>query len=119
MRVAVTVWENRISPVFDSANMLMIAQVEENEVIERSYEQMNTQCVDQVARALCEKNVNQIICGAVSEESAFVLEKHGIELIPFLAGEIELVLDRYIKGKPLETFVMPGCFCRCKKCKMN
>jgi len=51
-----------------------------------------------------------IICGAVSERPALMLEAAGVELIPFIAGDVRHVLDAYLQGRPLGTdFRMPGC----------
>ena len=116
MKIAVTAWEDRVSPVFDSATILLIAKVEGDQVVGRSYEPVDLRAVNQTAESLQAKNIKKVICGAVSEESITILESHGIELFPFITGEIETILDRFIKGQEIETFVMPGCWCQCPKC---
>lgn len=41
---------------------------------------------------------------------ATIISTGGIRLIPFIAGEVERVLEVYAKGHSLEpTFVTPGC----------
>ena len=37
MNVAITVWEHRISPVFDSARTLLIAEIKDNALVSTSY----------------------------------------------------------------------------------
>lgn len=116
MKIAVTAWEDRVSPVFDSAKILLIAQVEKQEIVGRSYEPVDMSTIAKAVESLQQKEIKQVICGAVSEESITILEGYGIELFPFIAGEIEVILDRFVKGEEIETFVMPGCWCQCPKC---
>lgn len=118
MNVAVTVWEDRISPVFDAANMLLIARIEEQRIVGRSYEKINVSSLGALAVSCKEKEIKKVICGAVSEESLMVFQEHGVELIPFISGEIENVLSCFCKGENLETFIMPGCLgCKCRNGK--
>lgn len=109
MIVAVTAWEDRVSPVFDSAKILLIANIQGRKVVGRSYEKINARYVEQAAQLFQEKEITKVICGAVSQESTLVIENYGIELIPFITGEIEAILERFAKGQKLEKFTMPGC----------
>jgi hypothetical protein len=45
MKVAFTAWEDRISPVFDSARKLLIADIENERIVGRQYEPFNPQPV--------------------------------------------------------------------------
>lgn len=116
MNIGVTAWEDRVSPVFDSAKILLIARVEGEQIVGRSYQPVDMRFVEKAVVTMRENNVKTIICGAVSEESITILENNGIELFPFITGEIETILDRFIRGGEIETFVMPGCWCQCPKC---
>lgn len=110
MKVAVTVWEDRVSPVFDSAGNLLIAEIENARIINTSYQQFDPEMVLQLARMLRAQGVDVIICGAVSEDPATLLEAAGFELIPFIAGDVDQVLKNFIKEKPVWTeLIMPGC----------
>lgn len=110
MKVAVTVWEDRVSPVFDSARNLLIAEIENARVMNISYQQFDPEMVLQLARMLRAQGVDAIICGAVSEGPAIILEAAGFELIPFIAGDVNQVLKNFIKEKPVWTeLIMPGC----------
>ncbi len=42
MKIALTVWGNRISPVFDSAQTLLVAQIKNDKVIKKSYERFDS-----------------------------------------------------------------------------
>lgn len=110
MKVAVTVWEDRISPVFDVSRRLLIAEIENAQIMKRSYVIFNPELPSNLAKTLEELDVPVLICGAVSQVPANIIVAGGITLIPFIAGEVDRVLEAYAKGNSLEpTFVMPGC----------
>lgn len=110
MIVAVTVWEERISPVFDASRRLLIARIENTRVVERSYVIFDAGRPSSLARTLTELNVSVLICGAVSQVPANIMVDQGITLIPFIAGKVDRVLEAVAKGISLApTFVMPGC----------
>ena len=110
MKVAVTVWEDRISPVFDASRRLLIAEIENAKITNRSYVIFNPERPSNLAKTLEEFGVPVLICGAVSQDPANIIVADGITLIPFIAGEVDRVLEVYAKGNSLApTFVMPGC----------
>lgn len=110
MKVAVTVWEGRISPVFDASRRLLIAEIEDDRVTDRSYVFFDPGRPGNLAKTLAMLDVPVLICGAVSQAPATSIVDGGITLIPFIAGEVDRVLQLYAKGSPLApAFAMPGC----------
>ncbi|MBC2711820.1 MAG: NifB/NifX family molybdenum-iron cluster-binding protein [Desulfosarcina sp.] len=110
MKVAVTVWEDRISPVFDSARRLLIVEIENARITDRSYVIFDPELPSDLTKTLTALNVPVLICGAVSQVPATVIDAGGIMLIPFITGRVDCVLEAYAKGNSLEpAFVMPGC----------
>jgi predicted Fe-Mo cluster-binding NifX family protein len=110
MKMALTVWGNRISPVFDAANMLLVVEIENTKIISRRYEPCYPELTTRLAVRLTEMNVTILICGAISEMPANVLEANGIKLIPFITGDAGDVIDAYVKNIPfMPAFLMPGC----------
>ena len=110
MKVAITVWEDRISPVFDASRHLLIAEIEDARVTRRSFVLFNPERPSHLVKTLIELDVPVLICGAVSQVPADMIVAGGITMIPFIAGEVDRVLDVYAKGRSLApTFVMPGC----------
>ena len=110
MKVALTVWENRISPLFDATRMLLIAEISDGEVI--SKHRLPLDCISPFARAatLEELGVVTLICGGVSEFFAKLIEARNIQIIPFVAGRVDDVIDAYLKdGLCHKKFRMPGC----------
>ena len=116
MKVAVTVWEDRISPVFDASRHLLIAEIENTRVTRRSFVLFNPERPSHLVKTLTELEVPVLICGAVSQVPANMIVAGGITMIPFIAGEVDRVLDVYAKGRSLApAFVMPGCHGRIPK----
>lgn len=110
MKVAVTVWEERISPVFDASRRLLIAEIEDRRITDRSYVIFDPGMPSNLAKILSELDVPVLICGAVSQVPATIMTNSGIRLISFITGEVDRVLEVYARGNSLApTFVMPGC----------
>lgn len=109
MNVAITVWGNRISPVFDSAQTLLIAEIREDQVVDRKIQLFQANMFSRCLRLLEQQDVRVLICGALCEGPARLLESHNIEVIPFVAGETEKILQCYAQGQDLTEFAMPGC----------
>ncbi len=99
MNVAITVWGNRISPVFDSAQTLLIAEICEDKVVDRKLKLFQATMFDRCLRLLKELNVRVLICGALCEGPVRMLESHDIEVIAFITGEAEEILECYRPGK--------------------
>ncbi len=110
MKIALTVWENRISPVFDSAKTLFIAEVENGKLINSQYLQFDPEKPSRLTDMLINQDVRVLICGAILEVSADMIDAGGIKLIPFVSGVTEEILEVYATGLPVTPkFLMPGC----------
>lgn len=116
MKMALTVWGNRISPMFDAAHMLLVVEIENTQIISRRYESFYPEFPSRLADMLEEMDVAILICGAISEMPANILEANGIKLIPFIMGDAHEVIDAYVKDVPfMPAFLMPGCSHKCHR----
>lgn len=109
MRVAIPVWEDRISPVFDAARTFLVADIEDGRVTGRRLLLSGSGRQADVVHLLLEAEVQILICGAISREPARLIEERGIRLIPFIAGMAEQVLTSFVCGSSITTYRMPGC----------
>lgn len=110
MKVALTVWGNRISPVFDSANMLLIAEIENARILKRDYERLKPELPADFISTLFQLKVSTLICGAISLIPANIIEDAGINIISFVSGDVETILGYFSKGISITPkFLMPGC----------
>ena len=109
MKIAVTVWEDRISPVFDVATTILVAEIENGQVVSRQAMPFNPVLSWQFTRQLKEMGVSVLVCGAISKVPATIISVGGIELIPFISGKTADIVSAYAKGNPIRRdFSMPG-----------
>lgn len=113
MKTAVTVWEGRVSPVLDTAQSLVVAEIEAGRVLSQREETFLGNMPHEKVARLCALGVNVLVCGAVSRPLAELISSSGIHLIPFVSGELGEVLEAMAAGHlPDRAFSMPGCGCR-------
>jgi predicted Fe-Mo cluster-binding NifX family protein len=116
MKVAFTAWEDRISPVFDSARKLLIADVENGQIVDRQYELFNPQPVSRLVDLLKALEIEVLICGAISQTPSIIIESSGVKLVSFVGGKIDDILKSYAKGiRIVPEFSMPGCGQQCRR----
>jgi predicted Fe-Mo cluster-binding NifX family protein len=110
LKVAFTIWGNRISPVFDSARKLFIVGIEGNKIISTQYELFETGIDSDLAEMLTSLGINVLVCGAISKKFSNIIETSEIKLIPFISGHVDEVLASYLRNNEISTdFFMPGC----------
>ncbi|MDX9834138.1 MAG: NifB/NifX family molybdenum-iron cluster-binding protein [Desulfobulbus sp.] len=110
VNIAVTVWGQRVSPVFDSARTLLIAEIAHGALVTTSRLAFDPGHPGELMRMLRARKVMIIICGAVSEEPAAILEAAGFELISFITGDVQRVLEAFVLGRTFGgELCMPGC----------
>lgn len=109
MKVAVPVSRNRISPVFDSAGNLLIVDFDDGrESSRRQVKMENGSPLDRVNR-LVDNGVEVLLCGAISRNVTGMVEAVDIRVIPFLTGDVEILLQAFIEGRVSDPkFLMPG-----------
>lgn len=109
MKIALTVWEDRISPVFDVANRLLVVDIEQCLVRNSRLLEIEPGGLPRLVDTLKRMEIKVLICGAISQVPANIISAGGIRLIPFISGNTDLILAAYIKGKPIiPAFAMPG-----------
>lgn len=110
MKVAVTLWEQRIAPVFDASHTLLIAQIKHHKIIHEWREAFAPDQTAVMAQTLHNLGVEVMICGAICQGHASLIQAEGIRLIPFIRGEADQVIEAYAAGTRLPNcFLMPGC----------
>ena len=109
MKIAITIWGNRISPVFDSASTLMIVQVEDSNIVSRIFQEFNSKVTAQILSILTEFKIDALICGAISDIESKLIEQSGVKLISFVTGNTDKVLASLLKNPHrISDFLMPG-----------
>jgi predicted Fe-Mo cluster-binding NifX family protein len=110
MKIAVTAWEDRISPVFDTARQVTFFEVQDRQAKTAGEMQLGDEDPARRIQRLKDMGVDALICGAVSRPVAASVQVAGIRLIPFVAGPVADVLKAYLEGSlTAPAFQMPGC----------
>lgn len=116
MKLALSIWNDRIAPVFDSSRTVLILDVTNSDYREEAPLDLSGTSLALRAQMLQERGVQELICGAISCEAEQQIAKQAIVLHPFIAGSIETVIQGWQEQNlEHEEFSMPGCACSCRR----
>lgn len=110
MHIAIPVWQQRVSPVFDTAQTLLLVRVHDGHEEERKTINLVESCPPLRVARIRELGVDVLVCGAISRPLARLCQAANIELVPWVAGPVEEVLAELLTGRlPAAKYTMPGC----------
>lgn len=109
MKVAFSVWNGRIAPVFDVAGTVLIREVVDGEITNESTISVSVDDAFEKIETLVENGVTDIVCGALSRRFQMFIQGRGIKVTPFISGDIDKVSSAFISGLLDSSFSMPGC----------
>jgi predicted Fe-Mo cluster-binding NifX family protein len=110
MKIAIPEYKGRVSPVFDTCQMLRIFEMDRGHIAARSGTD-DWSCLPLELRTnrLRQLGIDVLLCGGVSDWLARQIEAQGIRLVPWLVGDVDDVLRAFIDGGlPDRRFAMPG-----------
>jgi len=109
MKIAIPVWEDKISPVLDTASRLLVVEVEDQKESSRFETYLDVRDLSRRCVRIRALGVDVLICGAISRPFLRILEASGIHTVPGIAGHPEEVLKAYLKGNLVNSkYLMPG-----------
>ena len=109
MRIAISIWEDKISPVLDTASKLLIIDNKTQKESSRFEANLLEQEISQRCSFIRGLELDVLICGAVSRQFREMLKACGIKIISEISGPVEKVLEAYLQGTLLNSgFFMPG-----------
>ncbi|MGQ9574833.1 MAG: NifB/NifX family molybdenum-iron cluster-binding protein [Thermoguttaceae bacterium] len=112
MKLAVPVWRQRVSPVFDVCGRLLVVDLDDAGELRRSELSVDEEDPAGRARRLQELGIQVLICGAISRPLEAMLVRSGIRVIGQTCGDVDQVLQAFQAGRLADPcFAMPGC-CR-------
>ena len=104
MRIAISIWGDKISPVLDTASKLLVIDDKTQKESSRFEANLLEQDMSQRCYFIRGLDPDVLICGAVSSQFREMLKACGI------SGPAEDVLNAYLQGTlPHSGFFMPGC----------
>ena len=112
-KVAFATWDERIAPVFDTAQELIVVEAEGERVLRQARETLGVDLPVGRALRLRELGVRTLVCGAISNLLHVVLASYGIRVVPFIAGNHREVVQAWLAGGfDRGALAMPGCCSR-------
>jgi predicted Fe-Mo cluster-binding NifX family protein len=110
MKVAIPIFRDRVSPVYDAAETVLILEFDDRRETSRYRLDLQGGALTQRVEKLSANGVDVLLCGAISRPLYDMLELAGIKVRPFLSGDVDRVLRAYLDGRLSEPqFSMPGC----------
>ncbi len=110
MKIALPIWNNRISPLFDTACRVLIWSLEGGGRGGWEEHDLRGLIPPMKVRRIKELGADVLICGAVSNPVAYLVESAGIKLVPWVSGPMDEVIEAFEAGQLDEPrYFMPGC----------
>ena len=111
MKIAIPIYNGSISNVFDFAHRLLLVDIENGKEANRSEVALKKQSLSQRVGQLKSLEVDVLVCGAISQVLANMVTSSGIQVLPYVTGSIDDVLQAYLTGQLVKPeFSMPGCW---------
>jgi predicted Fe-Mo cluster-binding NifX family protein len=109
MKIAIPVWEDKVSPVLDTASRLMVVELDEEGPKSQFEIYMDERDLSRRCLRIQDLCVDTLICGAVTRHFSELLKASGIKLIQGISGQPEAVLNAYLDGTLAHSkYLMPG-----------
>ena len=110
MKVAIPIWQGRVSPVFDEAGWILVVDISNGREECRQKEGLLTHKSYERAQQLLKMGVDLLICGMISQEQEAALCSVGIQVIPHVCGPLDEVIAAFLNGRiESDAMLMPGC----------
>lgn len=93
MRVAITIFGSTVSPLFDTARQLLLAEINGGDVNEVGQEPLGTPEAPDRLSVLTRLGVQVLVCGAINRSLHDGLRERGIKVYPWVSGEVSEVLE--------------------------
>lgn len=119
MKLAITVWNGRIAPLFDVARHVLVVETEGfgKPIGSMMNVDLQNDDVDKKVAALASLGIEAVVCGAISREYEEALMAADIEMDAYVAGDVTDVLDAWQGGIMRQRgYSMPGCSCPRHRC---
>jgi predicted Fe-Mo cluster-binding NifX family protein len=114
-KVAIPIFLDRISPRLDCARRMLILHIEKNRLLDKREMDISHWEPDEKITQLRHMGIEQVICGGLRLEDRIHLNRFGIRVASPIFGEIDTVIDAFLKG----ALRWPGCPCPRRQRRRN
>jgi predicted Fe-Mo cluster-binding NifX family protein len=106
MRIAIPVWNDRVSPVFDVARSIRVVDIADGKITRETNHTFEN---ESRASTLVKLGVDLLICSAISTPLEATLWVSGVEVVSDTCGTVEKIVAAFLSGdEKLKTFRSPG-----------
>lgn len=108
---AFATWNNQIAPVFDVSRIVCIVKTRDGKITRQTEATLADGQPGFDASRLKSLMVDTLVCGAISRPLHAMVTACGIEVIPFVAGDLEEIIQAWLCGALIHStaYAMPGC----------
>jgi predicted Fe-Mo cluster-binding NifX family protein len=107
MRIAIPIWEGRVSPLLDTAGRLRVMN-SDHPSSSWAVHLIDPEIIRRSGR-IRQEGIEVLICGAVSRPFQGMLSGSGIKVISGISGTVDAVFSAYLNGELFQPrFLMPG-----------
>lgn len=97
--IAIPVFGNRVSPRLDYTESLQLVKIENGAIQNKEIVKLLSLSRFEKINMLVRIHPNVIICDGVSDLSYEKLITNNIKVFPWIHGEVDAVIDKYLNGK--------------------
>jgi predicted Fe-Mo cluster-binding NifX family protein len=106
MKIAIPIFENRISPRFDFSPEMWVIEVERGKVVGQEKFSTASLNLPQRLEQITSNGVDKVICGGIDGLSRNQLGSRGIDVVQDVIGDADTVFDLFMRGR-----LRPGFCC--------
>jgi predicted Fe-Mo cluster-binding NifX family protein len=99
MRLAIPEFNGRLSPTFDFCRNILLVEMIPGEPSRITDLDLTGLEGFQRACFLKEMEIDTLLCGGISRELAVSVREHGVLIVPWLSGEIQEILDAFLRDE--------------------
>ena len=108
MRIAFPLWIDSVSPVLDTAEKLVVVDIDNGKVVSRH--EIILSDGPQKNAVIIAHHADMLVCGAISRVMSSYLINSGIRVYPWLMGNVDRLIKIFTDGNtPGQEYFMPGC----------
>jgi predicted Fe-Mo cluster-binding NifX family protein len=99
MKVAIPIFENRISPRFDFSPEMWVIEVERGKVVgQEKFSTTNLNLLQRLEQ-ITSNGVDKVICGGIDGLSRDQLGSRGIDVVQDVTGDADIVFGLFMRGR--------------------
>ena len=115
-KIAVPIWQNRVSPVLDSARSVLVVDLDGGKIVSQETVYLPATSLGERVEIIADQRIDTVLCGALSRTLNDLLTRAGITVYAWITGELDDVLGAYWRGDlNNDRFLLPGCRRRRRK----